>query len=234
MKMSLAALALSALLPAVASAAVPDYSYAEAAYSQVDSDITDGPVPLAGGQGFLLDGAYGFGEHWFAEGAYQNNSFHQYLTFPPPQKPPSTSVTLTLQDLRLGGGFRAAFTDSLDFIAHLDYARGRTRFAAEQFGVSQARTDNGYLAGLGLRYRATEALELDAGLDRDDLGLGNEIVTECTPKCAPVTEPRQSGSENVLWAAGHYDFGPLIGGIEYRHSSFHRWRELRVSLRMDF
>jgi hypothetical protein len=234
MKTSLAALALAALLPMTASAADFSYDYAEAAYSKTDTDITDGPVAFPGGQGLLLDGSYGFGEHWFAEGAYQSSSFHQTLVFPKRFKPHSSDVTLTLQELRLGGGFHAGLTEGLDLVAHLDCARGRSKFTAEQLGGSQARNDGGYLAGLSLRYQAAQGLELDAGLDRDDLGLDNDVVTECRSGCVPVNEPRQSSTENVLWAAAHYDFGPVIGGIEYRHSSLQGLRELLVSLRMGF
>ncbi|HEY3646279.1 MAG TPA: outer membrane beta-barrel protein [Gammaproteobacteria bacterium] len=237
MKKTLAALALAALLPATASAADFDYNYAEAAYSKADSDFTDGGLPYSGGQGFMVDGSYGFGEHWFAEALYRHNSFHQYLISKATPTTPSTSTSLTAtpESLRLGGGFHTPIAGSVDLIAHLDYGFAHTHVESSRTHSSlPAGNDDGYVVGAGLRIHATDQLEVDVGIDHDDLGYGQQIVTVCTAKCVLFAEARQSGTENVLSAAGHYDFGPVIGGVEYRHSSFQGWRELLVSLRIDF
>jgi len=230
MKKHLAALALAALLPVTASAADLDYSYADVAFSRVYSNFggVNFVPPIAGGQGYLLDGSFGIDAHWFVEGSYQQNRFHDGVN-------PVYVFVLTPKSLRLGGGFHWAISDHADFVTHLDLGKARTIGDVTNAPfASQHENDHGYVAGVGLRVRAMDALELDLGLDHDNLGFGEQFVTVCNFGCGLGLEDRQKGSENVVSTALRYRFGMWGAGLEYRSSSFQGWRELLISLRANF
>ena len=232
MKKHLAALALAALLPACASAADLDYRYLDVAfsrgYSNFGTDTTFGP-PVVGGQGYLLDGSFGIGEHWFVEASYRRNRFHQEFRSAP-------VVVVTPKSLRVGGGFHWAISDRADFVTHLDLGKARTDTEVVDFPVaSQHEDDHGYVAGVGLRVRATDSLEMDLGLDHDNLGFGEQFVTDCRfGACFLLLQDRQEGAENVVSTALRYRFGMWGAGLEYRSSSFQDWRELLLSVRVNF
>jgi opacity protein-like surface antigen len=228
MKGIFAALALSALLPAAASAADLDYTYAEAAYSQANSEVGNGAHGFNGGQGVMLDGSYAFGAHWFTEAAFRYNDFHQHLG--------GTSVALAPQSFRLGGGFHAAMADSVDFTAHLDYVFARTSLTVDQPNSEVERNNTGYLAGIGLRIHPTDLLEMDLGLDHDKLGFQRQVLgAGCASHgCATALEFDQGSKETIVSAAARYNFGSFIGGAEYRRGNTQGWRELLLSLRIDF
>lgn len=235
MKKSLAALALAALsvlatLPPAASAADLAYTYGEVAYSKVDTGMKLGIVGFSGGQGYELGGAYALGEHWFLEGDYRYNNFRQYDAL----TKSTLSENLTPQSLRLGGGYHTSLGDSMDLLAHLDYGATRTQLSQAVFpNSSTSDRHSGYLLGLGLRI-PTDLMEIDLGLDHDNLGLG-QVLLACTGPCGTlVLKVRQGGTENVFSAALRHDFGPVTAGVEYRRSSFQGWRDLLVSLRMTF
>ena len=226
MKGILTALALSALLPMAALAADLSYSYGEAAYSQAETGIGTGARAFPGGQGIMLDGSYALSSHWSVEAAYRYNNFHQN------QK--TSSVNLAPWSLRFGGGFHAALADSVDLTAHLDYVFARTGLTVDQPSSEVELNNGGYLAGLGLRIHPTDLFEMDLGFDRDDMGLGRRAASVCSPSCVVTPEDRQDQKENLLSVAARYNFGSLIGGVEYRRGNAQGWREVLVSLRMVF
>lgn len=223
-----AMLLVAASLPVTASAADLDYTYADAAFSKANSEIEDGFFPFAGGQGYLLDGSFGLNQHWFLEGSYQRHNFHERVG----GFPTGFDFTATPKNLRLGGGFHTPVSDRVDFIAHLDYASAKTEMAP---GLIPNVDDHGYVAGVGLRVQMTDALELDTGLDHDNVGFGEQIVSNrsCIGGCT-VVELGQGGAENVLATALRYRFGMWGAGLEYRSSSYQGWREWVVSIRANF
>jgi opacity protein-like surface antigen len=225
MKGIFAALALSALLPATASAADLSYTYGEAAYSQANSEVGDGAHGFNGGQGVMLDGSYAFGAHWFTEAAFRYNDFHQNLA--------GSSVALAPQSFRLGGGFHAAMADSVDLTAHLDYVFARTSLTVDQPSSEVERNNTGYLAGIGLRIHPTDLLEMDLGLDHDKLGFQRQVLG-CASGCPTLLEFDQGAKETIVSAAARYNFGSFIGGVEYRRGNTQGWRELLISLRLGF
>ena len=233
LKTSLAALALAAVLPITVSAADLDYSYADVGFSRTYSALQYTYPPFAGGQGYLLDGSFGLGPHWFLEGSYQQNQFHQPFPYAVPSG--ANATTLDAKSLRLGGGFHWAISDSADLVAHAELGRAKTNYDYTFAHYSdQHEDDRGYVVGLGLRVRPTAALELDLGLDHDDLGFGQQVVSSCGPYCYLPLQNRQEGSENVVSTALRYHFGRWGAGLEYRSSSFQSWRETLVSLRVNF
>jgi hypothetical protein len=131
---------------------------------------------------------------------------------------------------RLGGGFHTPLSDSMDFVGHLDYVSARTESAL--FPAAKL-DDHGYGAGVVLRVRLADALELDTGLDHDNVGFGQEVVNSGCFSCIAV-QLRQSGPENVLSTALRYRFGMWGAGLEYRSSSFQGWRDWRFSIRANF
>lgn len=230
MKRILAALAIATCLPATTLAAGLDYSYADLSYSKVDSDLHLGVVGLSGGQGYQLDGAYALDEHWFLEGAYRYNDFRQYVS----AARFTQDLHLTPQSLRLGGGYHTPLGDSMDLVAHLAFGATRTELSQTHPYISTTDDHGGYVVGLGLRI-PTELVELDIGLDRDDLGLGQVISVCAGGRCGTfIQKVSQDGTENLFLAALRHDFGPVTAGVEYRRSSYQGWRDLLVSLRMTF
>lgn len=234
MKKRLAALALAVLLPVAASAADLDYRYVDVAFSRAytDSGVYAFQSVLVGGQGYLLDGSFGIGEHWFVEGAYQKNRFHSQF-----YSGSSIETVIDSKSLRLGGGFHTAISDHADFVAHLDLGRANTdeELPGLTAGNLPHSVDHGYVAGVALRVRPTDSLELDLGLDHDTLGFGTQLVSQCTSfGCYVQPQEHQDGSENVVSTALRYRFGMMGVGLEYRSSNFQAWRETLVSLRFNF
>ena len=229
MKKTLAALVFAASLPLTVSAAGLSYSYIEAGYSKVDTGLQLGILGFSGGQGYQIDGAYALGAHWFVEGDYRYNSFRQYQAL----TKSTSSVDLTPQSLRLGGGYHTPLGDSVDLVAHLDYGAARSELTQSQPHSSTSDDHSGYVVGLGFRV-PTDVVEFELGLDHDDLGLGR-VVAVCTGKCAVfIPEIRQDGAETVFSAALRHDFGPVTAGVGYQRSSYQGWRDLLVSLRIIF
>lgn len=216
-----ATLLAAVLLPMAASAADFDYSYADLAYSRAHSSSVFGWYDT--GIGYRLDGSFGFAQHWFVEAAYQHDSFD----FDGPVLF-SSNPRLEPERKTLGAGFHTALADRLDIVGHADYVDATTKFDLAPY--SDDLNDHGYLVGVGLRFQATPALELDAGLDYDDVAYGQE------PTCGELycANVRQDGKENVLSAAARYRFGMFGLGLEYRHSDFQEWRDWLLSLRVNF
>lgn len=225
MKGILAALALAALLPAAASASDIDYTYADLARSRPHSDIYFGGYDST--SGYRLDGSFGFAGNWFVEASRQRDQFDFNGTIVAPQEGPSLRAEKTL----LGAGFHAALSECVDFVVHADYGQATTSTPNRPFLFGTSFDDHGYNFGLGLRYQPLAGLELDAGVDHDDLGFGTVSGRLINPFYRVAA---QAGEETVLSAAVRYRFGMLGVGIEYRHSDFDGWRDWLFSLRANF
>jgi long-subunit fatty acid transport protein len=221
MKGIFAALLIAAALPTAAYSADLSYKYLDLAYSSA-ATTAEGDT-LQDGTGYRADGNYGLGDSFFLEGAYQTDQFrYSMASFR------ASHSAFIAQYRRVGVGYHLPLTEQLDLVTHLDF--GRVRTTENDIGYTTVHGNNGYVVGVGLRWEAVAGLELDAGLDHDDMAFGNALSTCCSGGAV-----RQSGSENVLSAAVRYRFISWLGvGLEYQSSSYDGWREWLISLRANF
>lgn len=166
----------SLMLAATPLAAMADemsYSYVDLAYAETDingvSDSADG---------FALRGSVGFAENWFAFGEFASQSVQ--------------SVDIDSYAAGIGGHWGLA--ESLDVVGSLGY------FRVELNGPGGSNfSDDGYLATLGLRGRAGDAVELEGGARYTDLGDG--------------------GDSTALYVGGRFHFNRTWAlGAEYQDS----------------
>ncbi|HEY3646278.1 MAG TPA: outer membrane beta-barrel protein [Gammaproteobacteria bacterium] len=224
---NLIALCLLATVSAGAGATDLDYSYLDLSYIRASNDFSGST-----GNGYQLDGSWSLGSSGFyLEGGYQHERFGSGLPLP---------LTLTPENYRLGGGYHLALSKSVDFMAHADYVSAKT--TAELDGllalgpIITSQSDHGYRIGAGIRAQLAESFELDAGLDHDNVGFRE---TGRGPGCGflfvCVVRWRQDGPENVLSGALRFRIqGPLVLGLEYRHSSLNNGNDWTLSARWDF
>lgn len=228
MKKSLAALALAALLPVTASAADLNYTYLGVAYIRASNDLTDSV-----GNGFRLDGSWDAGTSGFSlEGGYQHERFGG-VGFPIP-------IVLTPESYHIGGGYHFSLAKSVDLVTHADYLSAKTTTEIDGFTfygpVEFSQSDHGYRIGAGIRAQLADYLELDAGLDHDDVGFRRDgLSLGCGVLFGCVVAWRQDGPENLISGAVRLRvYGPLVLGLEYSHSSVHNGNDWSVSARWAF
>jgi hypothetical protein len=225
MKSFIAILLCTLSLPATA--ADLDYTYLDIAYVRASNDFTNSV-----GNGYQLGGSWSLGGSGFSlEGGYQHQRFGSTNI--------SISLVLTPENYRFGGGYHIVLGKSVDFVAHVDYMNAKT--TSELDGVFSSgpiifsQSDHGYLIGAGVRARLSDDFELDAGLGHDNTGFHE---TTSGSGCGPfgcVIEWRQNGSENVLSGAVRFRVhGPMVLGVEYRHSSLQDGNEWLMSARWEF
>lgn len=226
MKGIFATLALG-LLPVAACAADLDYSYLDLAYIRASNDFTNGV-----GNGYQVDGSWDIGSSGFSlEGGYQHERFGS-IGF-------ALSQTLTPENYRFGGGYHIAMGKSVDLVAHVDYLSTKTTNELDHFlsigPLVTSESDHGYLVGAGVRAQLSDGFELDFGVEHDDTGFRE---TQTGPGCgliACIQEWRQDGPENVVSGAARFQvYGPVLLGVEYRHSSLRDGNAWLLSARWDF
>lgn len=126
-----------------------DYSYLQLSYGNVEFDN----INVDGG-GFGLSGSYAINPHWHAFAGYEGLG----LDF---------GVDATT--LAAGIGYNTELTPAVDLVGRLSY-----QYIELDSSGSGSVDDNGLGLGVGLRFAATERLELDAGIDYVDFGDGGD------------------------------------------------------------
>ena len=137
---------------AAASAEGFDYNYLYLGYGNTDVDTS---VFEADGDGFTLGGSYAF-----------SDSIHGFISYDTADLDGDVlgiPVSVDATRWTAGVGYNRTMSDKLDMFARLSY---------EDIDL-EAADDSGFGLGIGLRYAASEDLELNAGVnhvDYDELG----------------------------------------------------------------
>ena len=146
---------LTALLAFSASVSAEDfsYNYFGAGYTRINLD--DGFVDIDG-DAFGLNGSYEINESFYVFAGYGMGEFEE------------AGVTVDMDTLRAGIGWHTPLSDRVDLVTDLSYEY----IDLSAFGVSV--DDNGFGLGVGLRFAATDNVELNAGINYVDFGDGGD------------------------------------------------------------
>ena len=146
---------LTALLAFSASVSAEDfsYNYFGAGYTRINLD--DGFVDIDG-DAFGLNGSYEINESFYVFAGYGMGEFEE------------AGVTVDMDTLRAGIGWHTPLSDQVDLVTDLSYEY----IDLSAFGVSV--DDNGFGLGVGLRFAATDNVELNAGINYVDFGDGGD------------------------------------------------------------
>lgn len=140
-------------LSASASAQNFDYSYLTLGYGNTDFDAIS-----ADGEGFILGGSYAF-----------TNKLHGFASYDAADLSSSTLlIGVDATRANAGIGYNTTMSDKLDMFARLSY-----EYVDLDGGVGNSIDDTGFGFGVGLRFAASNNLELNAGInyvDYSDLG----------------------------------------------------------------
>ncbi len=148
MQRSTLAMALLAL-SATASAGDFDYNYLSVGYGNMEFDNID-----VDGDGFGVGGSYAI-----------NDSYHVFAGY----ETASLDFDVDMTGWAAGIGWNSSLSPTVDLVTRVSY-----RYIELDAPGSSSVDDNGLGLGLGLRFAATEELELDAGIDYVDYGDGGD------------------------------------------------------------
>jgi opacity protein-like surface antigen len=142
-------------LSASASAQNFDYSYLTLGYANTDFDELD-----ADGDGFTVGGSYAFTNKLHGFAGYQTADLDSSLA------PGGVDATR----MNAGVGYNTTMSNKLDMFARLSY-----EYVDLDGGSGNSIDDSGLGFGVGLRFAASDQLELDAGIKYVDYGdLGDD------------------------------------------------------------
>ena len=131
-----------------------DYNYFSVGYQRLNLD--DGFIDVDG-DGFGVDGSFAINENFFIFGSYGMGEFEEQ------------GITVDVDTLSAGIGWHTPLTDKVDFVTGLSYEY--VDVGASGFGSVD---ENGYGLGVGLRFQASEAIELNGGINYIDYGDGDD------------------------------------------------------------
>jgi hypothetical protein len=148
----------TALLALSASATAQDfdYNYLSLGYQRVNLD--DGTFDVDG-DGLGLEGSFEVGESFFIFGGYGMAEFEEQ------------GITVDVDQATVGLGWHTELSDNVDFVTGLSYEY--IDVSALGLGVD----DNGIGLGVGLRYAASDNIEINGGVDYVDYSDGGDDTT---------------------------------------------------------
>ena len=138
---------------ATASAEGFSYNYLTLGYGNTDFDVID-----ADGDGFTLGGSYAF-----------TNRIHGFIGY----DTADLENVVDLNRLRVGVGYNTGLSDTVDMYARLSYEDIDFDLPPAAAPLVGDTDDSGYGLAVGVRFRATDALELNGGIkhvDYSDIG----------------------------------------------------------------
>ncbi len=138
---------------ATASAEGFSYNYLTLGYGNTDFDVID-----ADGDGFTLGGSYAF-----------TNRIHGFIGY----DTADLENVVDLNRLRVGVGYNTGLSDTADMYARLSYEDIDFDLPPAAAPLVGDTDDSGYGLAVGVRFRATDALELNGGIkhvDYSDIG----------------------------------------------------------------
>ena len=176
---------------ASASAEGFDYNYLSLSYEQIDID--DGTFN-ADGDGFGISGSFEISDSFFLFAGYSMGELESVLD---------------VDQLSAGVGWHTPVGDRLDFVAGLSYER--IELSASGLGSAD---EDGYGAEIGLRYQATDAVELNGGInyvdygnDGDDTGFGVGALIGVTDNIDVGLHGNWADDTSVYGISGRFYFG---------------------------
>jgi hypothetical protein len=131
-----------------------DYNYFSVGYERLNLD--DGFIDVDG-DGFGLSGSFELNESFFIFAGYGMGEFEEF------------GATVDIDTLNAGIGWHTSLSEKVDFVTGLSYEY--VELSATGFGSAD---ENGYGLGVGLRYQASDAIELNGGINYVDLGDGDD------------------------------------------------------------
>ena len=131
-----------------------DYNYFSVGYQRMNLD--DGFIDVDG-DGFGVDGSFAINDSFFIFGAYGMGEFSEQ------------GQSVDVDTLSLGIGWHTPLTERVDFVTGVSYEY--IELSASGFGSAD---ENGYGLGVGLRFQASEAIELTGGINYVDYGDGDD------------------------------------------------------------
>ncbi len=126
-----------------------DYSYLQLGYSTIDFDDIN-----VDGDGFGLSGSYAINPDWHVFAGYEGASL---------------DFGIDATTLGAGVGYNTELSPAVDMFARLSY-----QYVELDAGGQGSIDDNGIGFGVGMRFAASDQLEIDAGIDYVDLGDGGD------------------------------------------------------------
>jgi opacity protein-like surface antigen len=139
---------------ASASAQGFDYNFFSVGYQRMNLD--DGFIDVDG-DGFGVDGSFAINENFFIFGAYGMGEFEE------------AGQSVDVDTLSAGIGWHTPLTDRVDFVTGVSYEY--VELSAAGFGSAD---ESGYGLGVGLRFQASDAIELNGGINYVDYGDGDD------------------------------------------------------------
>jgi opacity protein-like surface antigen len=135
---------LALLFSASAGAQGFDYSYIQLGYGTFDFDDID-----VDGDGFGLSGSYAINPDWHVFAGYEDASL---------------DFGIDATSFGAGVGYNTELSPAVDMFARLSY-----QYVELDAGAFGSVDDNGIGFGVGMRFAASDQLEIDAGIDYVDL-----------------------------------------------------------------
>jgi len=176
-------------LSASARAADFDYNYISLGYGQVDFDN-----PGVDGDGFGIDGSYAI-----------SDDFHVFAGY----TAADLDFGIDATTLSAGIGYNGALSEVVDLVARLSYEY--VELDASGFGSVD---DNGLGLGVGLRFAASDELELNAGINYIELSdSGNDTGFEAgglynlTDAFSLFINGDWSDDSSAYMVGGRFNFG---------------------------
>lgn len=141
------------LAPALGFADGFDYTYVDAGI--VNSELDAGPLDVDG-DGLSFSGSFALNDQLFLVGGYSDQEYDFDLGL-------GLGLSFDTSMLNVGVGFHTSLSQNLDFVADLSYVD------AEVYTPFGTLDESGYGIGAGIRTRAGDSFEIDAGLRYLDL-----------------------------------------------------------------
>ena len=184
----------SALLAFSASAGAQgfDYDFFQVGYQRVTLEQGGFDVD---GDGFGIDASFEITEQFFLTANYAIAEFEEQ------------GVEVDLDNLSAGIGWHTPLSNQLDFVANLSYEY------IELSALGQSADESGFGLGAGLRYQATDALELNGGIghvdygDGDDTTLNLRVLYGITDNIDVSVSGEWGDDSSALGLSGRFYFG---------------------------
>ncbi len=141
----------------------------ELSYTYVEVKYVDGKIGDVDADGFRLTGSVALGDTFFLAGGYQDvgGGFQDSEL--------DLTLDLDVSLLRLGVGAHGPITDSIDWVAQLDYANVDIKESLD--GETDSSDGNGYMLDVGLRGLMGEAAEYSIAIIHSDGFSGGASAT---------------------------------------------------------
>ena len=169
-----------------------DYSFFQVGYERVTLD--DGSFDVDG-DGFGIEGSFEISQSFFLTADYGIAEFEE------------AGVEVDVDTLSAGIGWHTPLSDQLDFVANLSYEY------IELSALGQSQDESGYGLGAGLRYQATDALEINGGIgyvdygDGDDTTLGVRALYGITDNIDVAVSGEWGDDSSAYGLSGRFYFG---------------------------